>query len=43
MELKEVALQKAKNQVRLLESAKEDYLEFQEQAKVGNNIIMYKT
>ncbi|KAF7277840.1 hypothetical protein GWI33_009097 [Rhynchophorus ferrugineus] len=33
MELKEVAFQKAKNQLRLLESAKEDYLEFQEQAK----------
>lgn len=33
MEIKEVALQKAKNQIRVLESAKEDYLEFQEQAK----------
>ncbi|CAH1126285.1 unnamed protein product [Ceutorhynchus assimilis] len=33
LELKEVALVKAKNQIRVLENAKEDYMEFQQQAK----------
>ncbi|XP_060523090.1 mitotic spindle assembly checkpoint protein MAD1 [Cylas formicarius] len=33
LDLKEVALQKAKNQIRFLENAQENYLEFQEQAK----------
>jgi len=34
LEQKKLELQRTKNQLRLLESAKEDYLEFQQQAKV---------
>lgn len=34
LEEKKLELQRTRNQLRLLESAKEDYLEFQQQAKV---------